>query len=130
FLFFCVATAIAALPFDTVFKGRAKFDQLIERAEKENWSALPIGERVRSEEHTSELQSPYDLVCRLLLEKKKQIHCTGPPWPSQPLNRSAQSCYLASSCHILSDFSGNCLLWSLAHFLSTELSARICHDHR
>src|SRR5437867_5088153 len=27
---------------------------------------------LRSEEHTSELQSPYDLVCRLLLEKKKQ----------------------------------------------------------
>src|SRR5207248_8915590 len=27
----------------------------------------------RSEEHTSELQSPYDLVCRLLLEKKKLI---------------------------------------------------------
>src|SRR5207248_8215713 len=27
--------------------------------------------RSRSEEHTSELQSPYDLVCRLLLEKKK-----------------------------------------------------------
>src|SRR5207248_4967744 len=26
---------------------------------------------VRSEEHTSELQSPYELVCRLLLEKKK-----------------------------------------------------------
>src|SRR5256885_12769432 len=29
-----------------------------------------IGER-RSEEHTSELQSPCNLVCRLLLEKKK-----------------------------------------------------------
>src|SRR5437867_7130525 len=29
---------------------------------------LAVGER--SEEHTSELQSPYDLVCRLLLEKK------------------------------------------------------------
>src|SRR5437867_9139669 len=27
----------------------------------------------RSEEHTSELQSPYDLVCRLLLEKKNTI---------------------------------------------------------
>src|SRR5438094_6999910 len=27
----------------------------------------------RSEEHTSELQSPYDLVCRLLLEKKKKL---------------------------------------------------------
>src|SRR5207248_11469900 len=29
------------------------------------------GRPMRSEEHTSELQSPYDLVCRLLLEKKK-----------------------------------------------------------
>src|SRR5437762_4914484 len=29
------------------------------------------GARVRSEEHTSELQSPMYLVCRLLLEKKK-----------------------------------------------------------
>src|SRR5256885_9336243 len=28
----------------------------------------------RSEEHTSELQSPCNLVCRLLLEKKKQQH--------------------------------------------------------
>src|SRR5437773_7629605 len=31
----------------------------------------PIGPR-RSEEHTSELQSHHDLVCRLLLEKKKE----------------------------------------------------------
>src|SRR3989454_3937477 len=30
------------------------------------------GDGVRSEEHTSELQSPCNLVCRLLLEKKKQ----------------------------------------------------------
>src|SRR5256885_12058062 len=29
-------------------------------------------EQARSEEHTSELQSPCNLVCRLLLEKKKQ----------------------------------------------------------
>src|SRR2546426_2676509 len=28
---------------------------------------------IRSEEHTSELQSPCNLVCRLLLEKKKKI---------------------------------------------------------
>src|SRR5256885_12219898 len=32
---------------------------------------LPAG---RSEEHTSELQSPCNLVCRLLLEKKKHTH--------------------------------------------------------
>src|SRR2546426_6214382 len=30
--------------------------------------------KLRSEEHTSELQSPCNLVCRLLLEKKK-THC-------------------------------------------------------
>src|SRR5256885_7577554 len=35
---------------------------------------VPLGrfEDFRSEEHTSELQSPCNLVCRLLLEKKKQ----------------------------------------------------------
>src|SRR5207248_6548505 len=35
--------------------------------------AVRISIDERSEEHTSELQSPYDLVCRLLLEKKKNI---------------------------------------------------------
>src|SRR5438132_2570961 len=33
--------------------------------------AFPAEEDIRSEEHTSELQSHSDLVCRLLLEKKK-----------------------------------------------------------
>src|SRR5436190_11235879 len=32
----------------------------------------PMAEAIRSEEHTSELQSHSDLVCRLLLEKKKR----------------------------------------------------------
>src|SRR5437667_6756245 len=32
----------------------------------------PLSVRIRSEEHTSELQSHHDLVCRLLLEKKKK----------------------------------------------------------
>src|SRR5207249_9080847 len=31
-----------------------------------------VGGKMRSEEHTSELQSRFDLVCRLLLEKKKK----------------------------------------------------------
>src|SRR5256885_9666449 len=34
-------------------------------------TATPACPRSRSEEHTSELQSPCNLVCRLLLEKKK-----------------------------------------------------------
>src|SRR2546430_2994836 len=33
--------------------------------------AVPVAKNVRSEEHTSELQSQSNLVCRLLLEKKK-----------------------------------------------------------
>src|SRR5258707_9737772 len=39
------------------------------------WRAVDAGHReaVRSEEHTSELQSRQYLVCRLLLEKKKKL---------------------------------------------------------
>src|SRR5688500_19439117 len=37
------------------------------------------GRRTRSEEHTSELQSPCNLVCRLLLEKKKKVEDSRPP---------------------------------------------------
>src|SRR2546421_6163431 len=41
----------------------------------------------RSEEHTSELQSRSDLVCRLLLEKKKKnIHTTPRRAPGYPAN--------------------------------------------
>src|SRR5438034_5518008 len=39
-----------------------------------SFTGLRIGWAARSEEHTSELQSHSDLVCRLLLEKKKKKH--------------------------------------------------------
>src|SRR2546429_2802480 len=46
----------------------------------------PRSNRDRSEEHTSELQSRLHLVCRLLLEKKKNIQTTRPrltaPYPT------------------------------------------------
>src|SRR2546426_4210757 len=35
--------------------------------------ASALARALRSEEHTSELQSPCNLVCRLLLEKKKEL---------------------------------------------------------
>src|SRR2546430_9243956 len=38
-----------------------------------NVSSNMMGRIVRSEEHTSELQSQSNLVCRLLLEKKKEL---------------------------------------------------------
>src|SRR5256885_6989195 len=37
-------------------------------------TGMVIASDLRSEEHTSELQSPCNLVCRLLLEKKKKNH--------------------------------------------------------
>src|SRR5438094_4480706 len=40
-----------------------------------------VAPRKRSEEHTSELQSPYDLVCRLLLEKKNTRALTRDDYP-------------------------------------------------
>src|SRR5215204_7779225 len=45
-------------------------------------SACSAGSRPRSEEHTSELQSHSDLVCRLLPEKKKN---TKQPVPKSPM---------------------------------------------
>src|SRR5258708_24564935 len=43
---------------------------------------------LRSEEHTSELQSPDHLVCRLLLEKKKKQSLKTTPCPGQPASVS------------------------------------------
>src|SRR5256885_3359127 len=47
---------------------------------------------VRSEEHTSELQSPCNLVCRLLLEKKKKT--------TQPLDTNLHTIY-STNTHLL-----------------------------
>src|SRR5437773_3828272 len=46
---------------------RAQANKKTDKADTRN----PSGAARRSEEHTSELQSHHDLVCRLLLEKKK-----------------------------------------------------------
>src|SRR2546426_5535771 len=66
------------IPRDQVGFGSRVTVQDAETKRKETY-ALTLGEFVegdddgdRSEEHTSELQSPCNLVCRLLLEKKKK----------------------------------------------------------
>src|SRR5947207_6164783 len=52
--------------------GRADGDVALGRTSGETYCRSPgDGKGARSEEHTSELQSHSDLVCRLLLEKKK-----------------------------------------------------------
>src|SRR5947207_4566320 len=61
-------------PYTTLFRSlsgtpdRLYIYRLAEAAEPDSWPFLLL----RSEEHTSELQSHSDLVCRLLLEKKKE----------------------------------------------------------
>src|SRR5256885_8003742 len=64
-------------PYTTLFRssGRLLFrvSSLCLTAEITSRAFLP-DRRIRSEEHTSELQSPCNLVCRLLLEKKKKKH--------------------------------------------------------
>src|SRR5437868_13234941 len=57
-------------PYTTLFRSRI-FEPL---GMKDTYFYLPANKQNRSEEHTSELQSRFDLVCRLLLEKKKQIN--------------------------------------------------------
>src|SRR2546429_5818034 len=46
---------------------------LTENGENENVLSMSLWGAVRSEEHTSELQSRLHLVCRLLLEKKNSL---------------------------------------------------------
>src|SRR5439155_8979899 len=62
-------------PYTTLFRSRCRSQSSVGN----NKCLGRGGFRARSEEHTSELQSRGHLVCRLLLEKKKDTHC--PPEP-------------------------------------------------
>src|SRR5256885_4723689 len=59
-------------PYTTLFRSFPSTTQrTAENSVRTEGRRFPNG---RSEEHTSELQSPCNLVCRLLLEKKKNTH--------------------------------------------------------
>src|SRR2546426_6360652 len=76
-------------PYTTLFRSLHGLEQQSERPAKpcQKRTSLPsvavaiLEEcvRRRSEEHTSELQSPCNLVCRLLLEKKKKTNLKRKP---------------------------------------------------
>src|SRR2546428_9059973 len=88
-------------PYTTLFRSPGALFPLVPPAERDPLGAIrrellgPHGNElpvtVRSEEHTSELQSRSDLVCRLLLEKKKD---TSPPIPMH--------CYQSSRVPVIS----------------------------
>src|SRR2546430_7606591 len=60
-------------PYTTLFRSSARAARTQTGSERSNLTRPPVPTRTRSEEHTSELQSQSNLVCRLLLEKKKLI---------------------------------------------------------
>src|SRR5436309_4106884 len=80
-------------PYTTLFRSRgaptgpgpARVESSVDYQDLSAYLEKRLGERVsgfadkswRSEEHTSELQSRENLVCRLLLEKKKQTYTYG-----------------------------------------------------
>src|ERR1039457_7557764 len=64
-------------PYTTLFRS---YHVITTESPTEVWIALPRDARTRSEEHTSELQSPCNLVCRLLLEKKHPIYNAHSPF--------------------------------------------------
>src|SRR5438552_16954548 len=60
-------------PYTTLFRSQRRLaDRVVEASA--SMADVEDDPALRSEEHTSELQSPDHLVCRLLLEKKKQKH--------------------------------------------------------
>src|SRR2546430_3128415 len=75
---FPYTTLFRSPAFNESYYGFSTFSKLLEEAAKQRIVTLERDEKsgtnviTRSEEHTSELQSQSNLVCRLLLEKKKQ----------------------------------------------------------
>src|SRR5690348_18188141 len=84
-------------PYTTLFRSCSRSPQQLQISDRRGFgSGSYLSSSIRSEEHTSELQSPVHLVCRLLLEKKKKKNknCSR-NW----LNY--YTCYLACSNHNL-----------------------------
>src|SRR5690348_17990938 len=81
-------------PYTTLFRSRVGAVALHPQRERLEAAQHQPRLKTRSEEHTSELQSPVHLVCRLLLEKKKKntntkylrLHNTTPLTSHQPIH--------------------------------------------
>src|SRR5256885_5437410 len=77
-------------PYTTLFRSTytLSLSRLLQR-DQNSKTAMDLSFSHRSEEHTSELQSPCNLVCRLLLEKKKNINKCPTPSASRSLYSEA-----------------------------------------
>src|SRR5258705_1366388 len=91
-------------PYTTLFRSNNWHSSRVDRCPR-CLRAFSSSSRWRSEEHTSELQSLRHLVCRLLLEKKKNRNNCNSDHPSTPTHRTAsdshavkQDLFLTSMC--------------------------------
>src|SRR5438309_7109454 len=85
-------------PYTTLFRSHPGIDRRQDRRvhnQRPEWfhqvqrQRRPPKPRLRSEEHTSELQSQFHLVCRLLLEKKKTTNQNKPAKTSKAHHKPA-----------------------------------------
>src|SRR5258706_9421983 len=87
-------------PYTTLFRSAADDDVVPQPAKVVlARDAAHVVQHVRSEEHTSELQSLTNLVCRLLLEKKKR--CSSNDSGHRPIIRSLTPRISASTHHLI-----------------------------
>src|SRR5260221_13269586 len=91
-----IRSVVGQFELDEILAQRDKVNaklQVILDTETEPWGIKVSKVEVRSEEHTSELQSHSDLVCRLLLEQKKNKRATRQHEPPAPSNSEARSAH-------------------------------------
>src|SRR5256885_6520131 len=88
-------------PYTTLFRSEQSAP-VISGGRLRSTDTMPSGllANARSEEHTSELQSPCNLVCRLLLEKKKKNKTTTSCTYLTAYNKKQYSCHLESIHHL------------------------------
>src|SRR5256885_13127549 len=91
-------------PYTTLFRSLQLVTPYVDQVKPDVALTEALGRQQRSEEHTSELQSPCNLVCRLLLEKKKrqQQIATLLYTPSKRTNTALTPANLHTTPHTLS----------------------------
>src|SRR5947207_11312471 len=70
-------------PYTTLFRSQHRLGDPVEEFRHRRHELVTRVHDIRSEEHTSELQSHSDLVCRLLLEKKNSFSSNYAPTPAR-----------------------------------------------
>src|SRR5689334_24093490 len=83
-------------PYTTLFRSRR--DRPVQQFGREVRTVERDGRTIRSEEHTSELQSQFHIVCRLLLEKKNS-RVSASDFVDMTTRTCSPACFTSSTVH-------------------------------